>query len=504
MAENGKINIQLEPEHADQLVAMLSGAPALPPDAPAPPPAARTTGPVLGLVPQPAAVEAVRASMPSLQQAPVTTPASFGTAPRSTLGKVGRALGIVGEVAGTAFAPHLMPWVPGTPQYKERVQTYNEALQSEQAKRAGEEAQTGLIGEEAKKIEQMTPAQVALFGSQTGETEQHGRLLKEQADLLHNAVAALSDPNSLPQFEQSLGKMTPDEQAIMGAAFKQAQMTGSFAPLTNGIDRIVQNRSIIGRTHVQHVAGQIDGKLAYANFDPLGGGYYDDQGNRIANFQPLPPYAMTPQTYTTQQVLPGPGGTYQTIVKTDIRQPGVHGGAGQAAGTGAAGALQPLNTHEQTQLDQIQQSDAIAARLRGVLDTINDRQSQLGNKISNWSMNQLYKRGILTNDTQDAFIQLSGLLQALGSMPFATASRNYNWIVQTQQHLSDPNATFAENKQRVDRIVKEIYPDLIRGMFKGKYGKNAERAAEPYGLNGLFNEESTAKGAGPKKPWEKY
>lgn len=92
--------------------------------------------PALGLVPQAQVAQAAPA-------APVFEPAQ-----RSTLGKIGHALGVVGEVAGTAFAPHLMPWVPGTPQYKEREQALQDAEQTAEANRA----LTGARADEAEAL----------------------------------------------------------------------------------------------------------------------------------------------------------------------------------------------------------------------------------------------------------------------------------------------------------------------------------------------------------------
>src|SRR5690348_10816700 len=135
-------------EHLDNLIPMLNpqqaqaaagGLPAMPsappPPAAAPPALGRTT---LGMVQPMPAVEMGTPSMPG------------GQAPRTLLGKVGHGLGIAGEIAGTAFAPRLMPWVPGTEQYKMREEALGQQRQDEEAERALTGAKTELTEAQAK------------------------------------------------------------------------------------------------------------------------------------------------------------------------------------------------------------------------------------------------------------------------------------------------------------------------------------------------------------------
>src|SRR5487761_2654552 len=51
---------------------------------------------------------------------PMGGPAPIAPQRHSTLGKIGHVFGDIGQIAGSALIPHLMPSIPGTRQYKER------------------------------------------------------------------------------------------------------------------------------------------------------------------------------------------------------------------------------------------------------------------------------------------------------------------------------------------------------------------------------------------------
>ena len=502
------ITLKGNPEHLDDVIQMLQGkpaqeaaggAPAMPMGAatpPSPAPLLPASSAILGRVPPPSA---------DIIGQPATAMALLPPRPRSLLGKVEHGLGVAGEIAGTAFAPRLMPFIPGTTQHNIMEEQLREKRESEEAINSQRGAQAGLQAAEAGAI----PSRQKLEEAQTEAEKQNARMMGEKADLLHNAVGALQSPDAMKQFTESLGKMSPDESAAMQAALQDAKMTGSFAPLTSAVEKIYGERTTSGRVRQGAVFQDADSPTGWSSLKT------DANNNPIGVIRGVAaPYAYVPTQATQQHVLQGPGGTYQTVQTTSTRRPIAGGAAAVAGGAapsgggggGATGALVPLNQTEQKNLDGIQQADQVATRLLGVLNSIDKSQSQFGNAVTNRSMNWLYNHGIMTKDDQDAFIQLAGLLKVVGSMPFAVASRNFGWIHQTQQHLSDPNATFAENEQRVKRLVNEIYPDLQRGLLKGKYGDNAPRAAKAYGLSHLFEETAKSGGAStaPQKPWEMY
>lgn len=167
---SGQITIKADPEHLDDMVSMLRGYQAAPlvPAAAAltPPPAASPVlgRSILGTVPSSSAAEAAgNVTMPTAPGNPSVPAAPI---PRTKLGEVGHILGTVGDIAGSAFVPHLMPWIPGTPQHKMM-------LAQEAETQAGEEAKNRLTGAESDLAEARAKA--------LGEPEQKPATEKMQA-----------------------------------------------------------------------------------------------------------------------------------------------------------------------------------------------------------------------------------------------------------------------------------------------------------------------------------
>lgn len=122
------VSIKGNPEHLDDMIQMLQGkspvaaTPSMP-AAPAPPPLASPIlgSNLLGMVPAAGAVEAAGES-----PLPMASPLGQRPGP-GLLGRIGHGLAVAGDIAGTALAPRLMPWIPGTPQH----QIMEEELQRE-------------------------------------------------------------------------------------------------------------------------------------------------------------------------------------------------------------------------------------------------------------------------------------------------------------------------------------------------------------------------------------
>lgn len=219
------------------------------------------------------------------------------------------------DIAGQIALPGVERFIPGTPgNYRRNLANLageaglGNTVASAQLGRQEEEAKLGQTEAQTEKIKKMTPAEYAemqartgLLGAQTGETGQETRLTGEKADLIHNAVTALSDPNAEKNFEASLGKMTPDEQAVMSSAFKEAQASGSFAPLGAAVDKIYSERATSARTKAQippHITIMKDGQAHIMERDPSGA-YSVDRGIAPPNYA-----AAVLPTKTTELTMP--------------------------------------------------------------------------------------------------------------------------------------------------------------------------------------------------------
>jgi hypothetical protein len=158
MAENNQMSFTVKgaPEHIDDMVTMLRGGQAqavagtpsmagLPPAPPAATAAPALGSGLLGVVPAAGAIEAAGTS-------PLPPVSPLGQRPGPPLlSRIGHGLKIAGEIAGTAFVPRIMPWIPGTPQHNLMEQEIAEQQKSSEAERGLKGAQSELYKAEAYK-----------------------------------------------------------------------------------------------------------------------------------------------------------------------------------------------------------------------------------------------------------------------------------------------------------------------------------------------------------------
>jgi hypothetical protein len=100
-------------------------------------------------------------------------PAGMGPPPvvpqgRGPLGKIAHGFEVAGEIAGSALVPNLMPWIPGTRQYR--------ALQEEQEQQRQAEGLKGRLAE----------SEIGLRGAQTGELGARAEEQRARAETLRH------------------------------------------------------------------------------------------------------------------------------------------------------------------------------------------------------------------------------------------------------------------------------------------------------------------------------
>src|ERR1017187_10486972 len=160
---NLKVTLQGDPSHFDILGRAISSNDSLA-DLIGPTVASKSLGQIgnfeASQLGQPSAAPTLRGymPMPSAAPQPQQAPASAGPPMRgSLLGRIPKAiesglstawhsaapvLGKIGEVAGSALVPNLMPEIPGTRQFKEREQARQAGLEKEQAETGAQKART--------------------------------------------------------------------------------------------------------------------------------------------------------------------------------------------------------------------------------------------------------------------------------------------------------------------------------------------------------------------------
>lgn len=153
-----------------------------------------------------------------------------------------------------------------------------------------------------------------------------------------------------------------------------------------------------------------------------------------------------------------------------------YGGVGSTGDEGESGGalalppnMKPLDQQSQRSITSLRE----AAPLVGELEQILQKPSTTGNAITNRLAYGLYHMGIspdaisrfvpgIDENTQKR-LQVAGLLRVIASTPYSTGSRNFQFIKQAQEHLTNPGASddflrsqVAEIKQLFPRLQQEI------------------------------------------------
>lgn len=124
-------------------------------------------------------------------------------------GKVHRALSVLGkigkdasEVAGQAFVPTLMPWIPGTPQHEWMLEREQQATQDEQARRAYEASETQRNLAEANRPPETRLQSLEVAGSPCSPTSIQAQ---ENTSTQRGRKSRVSDPTTSPRRREPTG-----------------------------------------------------------------------------------------------------------------------------------------------------------------------------------------------------------------------------------------------------------------------------------------------------------
>lgn len=128
------------------------------------------------------------------------------------------------------------------------------------------------------------------------------------------------------------------------------------------------------------------------------------------------------------------------------------------------------NTQEEAQLRSIDNTWQVVTDLKSLLDP---SKNQVTNSLANHAMFALYKAGIdptlfgADAKTRQRF-QLASLVQVLGTTPYANQTRNYNFIQDIRQHLTDPTATDQFLYGQITELEKRLpqFRDTVERVHK--------------------------------------
>lgn len=202
--------------------------------------------------------------------APITRPSFL----QAFLANLGPALaGGLAAQPGQPFGTGLSGALQGTQQaeqlrWQRQVQGSQLALQQAAAQRQQQLSQAQIAETQAQtsRLQQLTPLDV--------------RQKQLETDLMQGQIQFFANPGNLQgaaaQSTQSLGPLSPAEQAQLGAATKDAQLKRSFDPINTAVQKIAQDRFQVEK------ADETSGFKDYLNNPALDKGVKKDRATFIA------------------------------------------------------------------------------------------------------------------------------------------------------------------------------------------------------------------------------
>jgi hypothetical protein len=185
-------------------------------------------------------------------------------------GKIGHAFGMIGNVAGQAFAPGLAQAIPGS-----RANILEQRAQGEAAIKEATAEQAQTAGAELKDVQ-------GELAGEKAQTEETKRDLQQAQTGLAEAKTEAMEPKAENQAIHDLLTGNPDGGArinpLTGKPYTYAEAYGAVKGLGKAKD-----------TKYQHVSGTLAGKPMMADFDPAKGEFTNpDTHEVIHGFQPQP------------------------------------------------------------------------------------------------------------------------------------------------------------------------------------------------------------------------
>jgi len=197
------------------------------------------------------------------------------------LGKLAHVFSQIGNIAGNIVAPATMANIEGTQlNMREKEGGLANRLNKELEDKSLQEQQAATAGHLNAETPEVAPNAAstrALQAASTGNLESETKMRE----------------HPLPEYEQVPGMLTPSGQPV-----EMEKHSGAYKP--GDVEGLHYGRTV---DKLQHVGGTLNGKPAYANFDPLRGIYTDpDTGQQVTGFRPnpqafqVPPFVVDPET----------------------------------------------------------------------------------------------------------------------------------------------------------------------------------------------------------------
>ena len=132
--------------------------------------------------------------------------------------------------------------------------------------------------------------------------------------------------------------------------------------------------------------------------------------------------------------------------------------------------MKPLGPDAEKAIRSMREVAPMIGQLEKSLDP---SRAQVPNAITSRAKWALYKMGVTPTDAADqARLQLASLISIAGSAPYLQGSRNYQYLKQIQEHLTNPVATDQFLSNQVQEL-KRLWPQMQREIMTAHINPSA-------------------------------
>jgi len=143
---------------------------------------------------------------------------------------------------------------------------------------------------------------------------------------------------------------------------------------------------------------------------------------------------------------------------------------GDGSGFSMPPNMKPLGADAEKAIRSMREVAPMLGELESKLDP---SQSQVPNAITSRAKWALYKMGLTpTNAADQARLQLASLISIAGSAPYLQGSRNFEYLKQVQQHLTNPQATDQFLFNQVQEL-KKLWPSMQKEIMTAHINPSA-------------------------------
>lgn len=347
-------------------------------------------------------------------------------------------------------------------------------------------------------------AQVGREQAQTGLSEAQTTQTGLESELMRRRIALMQSGNLGQDPIASLGTLSDDEKAVVGAAKQESAIKGDQTPLLGAVEKITNQRAISGRmggnativpdanstkTGLAKVIRDRSGKVIDVQRDAIVPGMVGKVSSteRIEKNE-KGELVRVPVTTTTTPLIPGGGGkTPKSAGKTPANVPTANTVAKPILNPDGTPLHQPMSQTAKNSLFKIDSALTLADRVRPDLESVTNDLKRGGNlwdsaqQRSAWA--QYQKLGIdPSNIDPDSIVsQLPNvdprlarlmptiaMLQIVGAQPYLQGVRRFEFIKQIQSHLPDPAKDTPQLMVSKLQQLNRNLPGLEAALYKAE------------------------------------